>query len=92
MVVALAPWTQFFDLQGRTVRPYGRVRKIAISDVDVECQKFCDIKGNPEDKVSNLSFKNITISAEIPTPAIADYPNITLDNVRVNGKLLRWPY
>ena len=51
----------------------------------MKCNRVGDIKGNPEDKVSNILFKNITVTATAPTLKTNNYPKIKTKNVVVNG-------
>ncbi len=85
LLIALAPWTQFFDLKGSTEKPFGNVRNITLSNIDMQCNRVGDIKGNPGDKVSDILFKNITVKASSPALKTNNYPNIKTENVIVNG-------
>lgn len=85
LLIALAPWAQFFDLKGSTEKPFGIVRNITFSNIKMKCNRIGDIKGNPSDKVSDILFKNITVSAQTPTLETNHYPNIQTENVVVNG-------
>ncbi|AYD46826.1 glycoside hydrolase family 28 protein [Arachidicoccus soli] len=85
VIVKMSPWTQFFDMKGSEAKPFGTVRNVSISNVNVQCESLGIMKGNPLDKVSNISFKNINARAQKPifeTP----YKNISMENVIVNGK------
>jgi len=86
LLIALAPWTQFYDLGGRTDKPFGIVRNITFSNINVKCNRVGDIKGNPDDKVSDINFENITAIAAEATLKTNNYPNIKTNNVTVNGK------
>jgi polygalacturonase len=83
--IALAPWTQFFNLKDSTAKPFAIVRNINFSNINVQCNRLGDIKGNPSDKISDISFKNITANAATPTLQTNNYPNIRTENVVVNG-------
>ena len=85
LLIALAPWTQFFDLKGSAEKPFGVVRNITISNIDMQCNRVGDIKGNPSDKVSDILLKNVTVKATAPTLKTNNYPNIKVKNVMVNG-------
>jgi hypothetical protein len=81
----MSPWTQFFDMKGSTAKPFGTVRNVSISNVNVQCEYLGRMKGNSLDKVSNISFKDINVKAQKPifeTP----YKNISMENVVVNGQ------
>jgi polygalacturonase len=85
LLIALAPWTQFFDLKGSKEKPFAIVRNITFSNINVQCNKLGDIKGNPADKISDILFKNIKLTAKTPTLETNSYPNINTENVTVNG-------
>jgi polygalacturonase len=89
LLIALAPWTQFFDLKGSKEKPFGTVRNITISNIDMQCSRVGDIKGNPDDKVSDILFKNIKLEAKTPELTTNGYPNIRAENVVVNGAPLK---
>ncbi|HRZ97903.1 MAG TPA: glycosyl hydrolase family 28 protein [Paludibacter sp.] len=86
-IVELKPWKQFFTLEGKNVKPKGIVRNITLSNINVKCNVFAEIKGNPDDKISNFVFENVTATAEDPTLK-SEYKGIKLKNVVVNGKPL----
>jgi polygalacturonase len=88
LLIALAPWTQFFDLKGSTEKPFGTVHNITLSNIIMQCNRVGDIKGNPADKISDILFKNVTLKAAAPTLKTNNYPNIKTENVIVNGEPL----
>jgi polygalacturonase len=85
LLISLAPWTQFFSLKDSTAKPFATVRNINFSNINVQCNKLGDIKGNPADNISDILFKNITANAAAPTLQTNNYPNIKTENVVVNG-------
>ena len=87
-LLELAPWKQFFDLKGSSEKPFGIVRNITISNIDMQCNRVGDIKGNPDDKVSDIFFKNVMVKATSPSLKINNYPNIKTENILVNGSPL----
>lgn len=84
-LIGLAPWTQFFNLKNSNEKPYGIVRNITLSNINMKCNRIGDIKGNPTDKVSNILFSNINVTATAPTLKTNNYPKIKTKNVVVNG-------
>lgn len=86
-IISMAPWKQFFNLNGSTEKPYGIVRNITFSNINVTCKKFGDMEGNPADQVSIISFKNVKAIAET-SGFKTKYTNIKLENVLVNGVAL----
>ena len=86
-IIDMNPWKQFFDLKGSKEKPYGIVRNISISNINVSSNNFGDMEGNPSDQVSNVLFKDITATAK--TPGFNNiYKNVKAENVTINGKPL----
>lgn len=86
-LVELKPWKQFFSLEGTNEKPVGVVRNITLSNIQVKCNSFAEIKGNPNDKISNIVFENIIATAIDPTLK-SEYKSIKIKNVIVNDKPL----
>jgi polygalacturonase len=87
-IVTLSPWMQFFDMAGSTEKPFGIIRNVKISNVKVKCKQFAVLNGNPTDKVSDITFKNVEATADNAAfPNI--YPNVKFDNVTLNGAPLK---
>lgn len=84
-LISVAPWTQFFTLKDSTAKPFGIVRNITFSNMNVKCNRLGDIKGNPADKISDILFRNITANATTPALKTNSYPGIRIENVTVNG-------
>lgn len=83
-VIDVNPWKQFFSLKGSNEKPYGTIRNITFSNMNVKCGRFGVIEGNAADIVSGILFKNITATAE--TPELKNkYPDVKAENVIVNG-------
>ena len=86
-IVRLSPWKQFFDMAGSTEKPFGTVRNVTFSNINVKCDKVGQLEGNPSDRVENIRFQNMT--AEAADPALKNsYSGVKLENVTVNGKRL----
>ena len=84
-VMDMKPWKQFYTLEGSDEHPYGIVRDIKIENVDVTCNTFCHIQGNPNDTVENVLFENVKVEAEDPSLTVVAYPTVKFENVTVNG-------
>lgn len=89
-VFDMKPWSQFFDLEGSTDKPFGTIKNITIEDVNVKCRSFGTIAGNPDDQVSDVLLKNITVEAENPE-FTCSYPQVRFENVTINGKKVTNP-
>jgi polygalacturonase len=83
-LVTLSPWTQFFNMAGSASTPFGTIRDIRITNVNVQCRELAMLAGNPTDKVSNIVFKNVTATSPKAT-FTNKYPSIAFDHVTLNG-------
>jgi len=84
-LINVNPWKQFFDMNGSSERPFGTIRNIRVSNINVKCSKLGDMEGNPSDVISNVVFKDIKASAEKAIFA-NKYPGVKMENVLVNGE------
>jgi len=86
----MSPWTQYFDLKGSKEKPYGTIRNITLSDINVSCDRFATLQGNPSDSVSGIVFRNITATAGDATFKNV-YKDVRFENVSLNGKRVSNP-
>jgi polygalacturonase len=86
-IVSVNPWKQFFNLEGSGDKPYGTVRNITFSNIDVTCKSVGEIQGNASDSVSNIVFRNVNAKAE-QEGLKTEYKGIRMEKVMVNGKAL----
>lgn len=84
-VVEVLPWKQFFTLEGTDEKPVGLIRNINIHNLDLKCNSLGVIAANPDDKVENFVFDNVTLKAKSDVFR-CNYPEVKLNNVTVNGK------
>ncbi len=83
-IISMAPWTQFYDMFGSTEKPFAIVRNISFSNINVQCKIVGTMQGNAADTVSNILFKDITVTAE-KAELKTNYTDIRFTNVTVNG-------
>jgi len=83
-IIDVKPWTQFFTMEGSKEKPYGIIRNISMSNINVQCNTFGEIAGNPLDKVSNIQLKNIKATAK-EAGLKCKYTGVKIENVIVNG-------
>lgn len=89
-ILVMSPWKQFFNLEGSGAKPFGTVRNITITDVNVKCRKFGELEGNASDKVEGILFKNVNATAE--QAAFRNvYKDVSFENVMLNGSPLASP-
>lgn len=59
------PWTQFFDLKGRTDKPISKVEKVTIRDCKCTCDCFFNVhKSEKQYTMSAFNLKNLQIRAK----------------------------
>ena len=60
------PWTQFFDLQGRTDMPLSYADHITMQNCTLQCKTFFAVARSDQYRLSNFTFANLDIAAEQP--------------------------
>jgi polygalacturonase len=86
-IIDMNPWKQFFDMEGSTEKPRGIVRNISISNLNVQCNRFGVMEGNPADSVSDVRFKDMKVTAQVAALK-TKYKDIKTENVLINGNPL----
>jgi len=87
MIIGIAPWSQFFDLQGHK-QPTRAIRNVTISNVTGSYGSFGNVGTGPGDVVEDITLENIDVHLTRPNP-----PNLSvikkglvIKNVKINGK------
>ena len=62
--IFIKPWTQFFDLEGRTEIPLSYGDHITMRNINMTCDKFFEVQKSDQYKLSNFVFENITLNAK----------------------------
>jgi polygalacturonase len=85
----IKPWTQFFDLKGRTDIPITYANKITMKNITLDCETFFNVDdGKDQYKLSNFHFENLTITTRNDNINKSLIENFILKNVTVNGKMI----
>jgi len=84
-LIAVAPWTQYFDLQGHKP-PTSSVHDVTFSDIHGTCASFGSIRGNPGDTIERITFENIDVKVNNPRPQLSTVRDLVINNVKINGK------
>jgi polygalacturonase len=85
VLVNMSTWKQFFNLNGSNEKPYGAVRGVTMSNINVACDKLGTIEGNANDTVTDFTLKDSNVTTETPTLK-NKYSDVKVRNVTVNGK------
>ncbi len=87
-LIAIQPWTQYFDLQGHP-SPKRTVNNISLTNIKGTFASFGTLHGNPGDTLSNITLENINVTFTNPNPNpptdITNVQNLILKNVLTNG-------
>jgi polygalacturonase len=90
-LVALKPWTQYYDLKGAPP-PRQVVKNVTISNVTGFVAEFGQINGPERCQAEGITLRNINVRYLDPAArpsVILRARNLKLSNVRINGRPLR---
>ena len=81
------PWTQFFDLKGRTDMPLSRAEHITLRNCECECDTYFNVTPQPDQYLlSDFTFENLHIPAGKNGFAEGVVKNMTINHVTVESK------
>lgn len=84
--IYIRPWTQFFDLKGRTDMPVSFGDNITMRNITMDCSTFFNVEKSDQYRLSNFTFENITLTAKNPECDETQIENFTRKNVNVIKK------
>lgn len=83
--ITVKPWTQFFDLKGRTDVPKSRGEHITMRNCSCECDTYFNVEAQEEQYVlSDFIFEDLRITANNDNFTEGIVKNMTVKNVRVD--------
>jgi alpha-L-rhamnosidase len=87
MIIGIAPWSQFFDLQGQK-QPTRMIRNVTISNVTGSFGSFGSVGGGPGDVIEDVTLENIDVQLTRPNPPNLSFikKGLVIKNVKINGK------
>jgi polygalacturonase len=83
-LVQVAPWRQFFDLEGHAP-PTQRISHVTLRNITGSFGSFGTLHGNPGDTISDITLENIDVQLADPRLSLGKTENLVFDNVKVNG-------
>ncbi|MDR7132607.1 hypothetical protein J2X69_004981 [Algoriphagus sp. 4150] len=86
--IYVKPWTQFFDLKGKTEIPLSYSDHITMRNIELECEVFFDVAITEHDRLADFKFENLTITTKNPAFDTSMVDGFQVKNVVVNGKNL----
>ena len=81
----VAPWTQFFDLQGQP-SPARTVNDIVLKNIHGEYGAFGSLRGNQGDVLRDITLENINLTLRDEALRLGPVENFSAKNVVLNGK------
>ena len=60
-VLAVLPWTQYFDLQGRPDRPKSFGRNVTLRDLDLVCDQFTETERSEDYELTDFAFERLNV-------------------------------
>lgn len=84
-ILNVAPWMQFFDLQGRPA-PSRTVNNITLRNLHGSYRALGGLRGNPGDTLRDITLEDIDVRLADETFAPGPVENLVLKNVVVNGR------
>ena len=82
--LAVFAWKQFFDLKGRPDVPLSYGDNITLKNIDLKCDTFFGVENDPNVRLSNFTFENLTINAIKTDIDKSLIKGVTFKNVYVN--------
>ena len=81
--LTVRPWTQFFDLKGRTDKPKSLAEHITVRDCDCDCDIYFNVSPDPENyELRDFTLANLTIRAKT-NGFTAAIQNLTTSNITI---------
>ncbi|MEO7101577.1 MAG: glycosyl hydrolase family 28 protein [Luteolibacter sp.] len=89
-ILHVAPWTQFFDLNGHEP-PSRTVNQVTIRNVSGRFLSLGTLLGNPGDTLQDITLENFDVKLTDDVFELGDVKNLELKNVMVNGNVYHLP-
>lgn len=80
----IAPWKQFFDLEGREDMPLSYAEQVTLRDLDLDCEVFYAVRASEQYRLCDFNFERIDVRASKDAsydPSLI--PGSRFDEVRV---------
>lgn len=80
------PWTQFFDLKGRTDKPISLADHVTMRRCECECETYFNVTPSPDQyRLTDFTFEDLTIRAEKDNFSPDAIENMVVRNVTVEA-------
>jgi alpha-L-rhamnosidase len=86
-LISVQPWRQYSELKEGQKPPKHLVRNVTLSNIKGSFGTFGGIRGNPDDRIEQVTFENIDVqlSAATPLPQLSGITNLVIKAVKING-------
>lgn len=85
--INVKPWTQFFDLKGRTDLPRSSAHNITVQNCEIDCIICFDTEADPAHyTLSDFTFRNLNVTTRTRGDAEGCFDNLTLENCQITAK------
>ncbi len=85
--ININPWTQFFDLKGRSDIPLSYAENITMKNMDIDCDVYFNVKEDESQyHLSDFTFENIKVCAKTDGYKEGIVKNMKTENVSVELK------
>ena len=84
--IYVKPWTQFFDLKGRSEVPLSYSNHITMRKIKLDCDIFFDVAITEHDRLSNFTFEDLKVSTKNSLYDMSVIDGVKLKNVKINGE------
>ena len=79
--VNISPWTQFFDLKGRTDKPISRANNIEIKNCEGSCGQFFNVCASKDYVLTDFTLSNLRLKAVDKQNGYDVVSNISIEDV-----------
>ena len=82
--IHISPWTQFFDLKGRTDKPISRVENVVVTDCHCSCDCFFNVAPDEAQyQLADFTLRDLQIQTRNQGSEYQAVKRITVQNVQV---------
>ncbi|TRW23872.1 exopolygalacturonase [Flavobacterium zepuense] len=86
-LISIKPWTQFFDLKGRTEPLMSYAQNITMKNIKLDCKVGFDIAESDKYELKDFTFENVAIrSKNGAEEKVKTINNVVLKNVKIKAE------
>lgn len=82
----IKPWTQFFDLKGRTDIPMSYSNNVTMRNIDFDCDVFFNVSPSEQYQLKDFTLENLDVRAKDATCDKATVENFEWKNVKISPR------